>query len=180
MSKKKAMGSSHVVIDIPTGRGTKIKTIGQAQVLARDFIDLGERLDMYIECAVTEGEQPIGHAVGPILEAREALQVLMGKKISDLIDKATTLAGILFEMAGERKGKKKAQSLLSSGKAEKTMRQIIEAQGGDPETKPEDLIIGRARMDIKTEVEGRILWINNRAIVRSLELKGHRTIREQD
>ena len=79
MSKKKAIGADYIVIDIPTGRGAKIKTIGEAQALAQDFIELGKRLDMYVQCAVTFGEQPIGYAIGPALEAREALLALMGE-----------------------------------------------------------------------------------------------------
>ena len=164
MSKKKAMGSTHVVIDIPTGRGAKIKTIGQAHQLARDFIELGDRLDMRIRCAVTEGEQPIGCAIGPILEAREALEALMGGGPPGLIDKATSLTGILFEMVGEYNGKEKALSLLSSGRAEEKMRQIIEAQGGNPDVKPEDLAVGSKWVDMKADRSGRILWINNRSI----------------
>jgi len=98
MSKKKAISADYVVMDIPAGRGAKIKTIGEAHALARDFIELGRRLDMRVHCAVTFGEQPIGYAIGPALEAREALSTLMGEGPVDLIDKATSLAGILFEM----------------------------------------------------------------------------------
>lgn len=172
LSKKGAMGSSHVVIDIPTGRGAKIKTIGQTHQLAADFIVLGARLGMHIECAVTEGEQPIGQAVGPILEARESLQALMGSGPPDLIDKATSLAGILFEMVGEENGKGKAMDLLTSGKAEEKMRQIIEAQGGDPGVEPESLAVGDRWVDIKAERNGRILWINNGAITQIARAAG--------
>lgn len=164
MSKKKAMGSTHIVIDIPTGQGAKIKTFNQAHVLARDFIDLGGRLDMHVECAVTEGVQPIGRAIGPVLEAREALQALQGGGPPDLVDKATSLAGILFEMIGVDNGKEKAHALLTSGKAEEKMRSIIEAQGGDPEVKPDDLITGEKWADVKAKRDGRVLWFDNRVI----------------
>jgi AMP phosphorylase len=102
MSKKKAVGANFLVIDIPTGRGTKIKTIGDADLLAKDFINLGKKLDIKTQCAVTFGEEPIGHTIGPALEAREALEVLMRRKnLPDLIDKATGIAGILLEMVGK-------------------------------------------------------------------------------
>lgn len=172
ISKKKAMGSTHIVIDIPVGRGAKIKTLEQAQQLAMDFIELGRRLGMQIECAITEGEQPVGYTVGPVLEAREALEALMGRGPPDLVDKATSLAGILFKMLGEEKGKEKAMSLLSSGKAEEKLRQIIEAQGGDPEVKPEDLPIGDKLIDIKAELGGRVLWINNFAVAQIARVAG--------
>lgn len=172
ISKKRAMGSTHVVVDIPTGRGAKINTVAQAQQLATDFIELGSRLGMRIECALTEGEQPVGNTVGPVLEAREALQALMGSGPPDLIDKATSLAGILFEMMGEKNGKEKAQNILMSGKAEEKLRQIIEAQGGNPEVKPEELTVGQKWIDIEAEIDGRVLWINNRAIAQMARTAG--------
>ena len=161
MSKKKAIGATHVVVDIPTGRGAKIKTIGEAQTLAYDFVDLGKRLGMRIQCAVTFGEQPIGYAVGPALEAREALSTIMGDGPADLKEKATDVAGILFEMVGVENGKRKAAALLRSGKAEKKLRQIVEAQGGNPKIKPEDIKVGSKTAEVTTDKSGRVLWINN-------------------
>ncbi len=172
LSKKKAMGSSHVVIDIPVGRGAKMNTIGQTNQLAEDFILLGARLGMHIECAVTEGEQPVGHAIGPVLEAREALEALMGSGPPDLIDKATGLAGVLFEMVGEEKGKERAMDILSSGEAEKKMRHIIEAQGGDPGVRPEDLRVGEKWLDITAGRSGRVLSVDNRVIAQIARVAG--------
>ena len=172
LSKKKAMGSSHVVIDIPTGRGAKMSTINETSQLAENFIVLGARLGMHIECAVTEGEQPIGCSIGPVLEAREALETLMGSGPPDLIDKATSLAGILFEMVGEENGKARAKDLLASGKAEEKMRQIIGAQGGDQEVLPEDLEVGDKWTDVMAQRSGRILGVDNRAIARIARTAG--------
>ena len=164
MSKKKAIGATHVVIDIPTGRGAKIKTIGKAQALAYDFMDLGKRLGINVQCAVTFGEQPPGYAIGPALEAREALSAIMGNGPADLREKATSIAGILFEMVGVENGKQKAEDLLNSGKAERKLREIIEAQGGNPEIKPEDIKVGDKKAEITTDKDGRVLWINNTSI----------------
>jgi AMP phosphorylase len=166
ISKKKAMGSTHVIVDIPTGIGAKIATVNQAEQLAMNFIELGDRLDMGIECVISEGGQPIGRAVGPALEAREALEALMGKGPHDLMDKATDLAGALFEMVGESDGKDIAKKILSSGKALEKMREIIGAQGGDPDIAPEGLEISNNWLDIDAELDGRVLWVNNRAIAR--------------
>jgi AMP phosphorylase len=90
MSKKKAVRANLLVVDIPRGRGAKVKTIGEADLLAKDFLEIGSRLGIKVRCAVTYGEQPIGYAVGPALEANEALQALMGRESPlDLIEKAT-------------------------------------------------------------------------------------------
>jgi AMP phosphorylase len=72
MAKKKAVGATHLVIDIPTGRGAKVKTIGDAQILAKDFITLGSMLKIKVNAAITYGEQPIGYSIGAGLEAKEA------------------------------------------------------------------------------------------------------------
>jgi AMP phosphorylase len=172
LSKKKAMGSSHVVVDIPAGREAKIHSLSEAHRLAGDFIVLGSRLGMHIECAITEGEQPIGYAVGPNLEAREALMALGGRGPADLKDKAITLAGILLEMVGEKDGNKKAKEILSSGKAEEKMREIIQAQGGNPDVKPDDLITAENWIDVKAKRDGRVLWIHNRAIAQIARMAG--------
>jgi AMP phosphorylase len=164
MSKKKAIGATHVIIDIPTGRGTKTKTIGQAEALAYDFIDLGKRLGTNVQCAITFGEQPIGYAIGPALEAREALSTILGNGPVDLKEKATNVAGILFEMVGLENGKQKAEVLLKSGKAEKKLREIIEAQGGNPKIKPGEIEVGDKKAEITANGEGRVLWIDNRKI----------------
>jgi AMP phosphorylase len=164
MSKKRAIGAEYVVVDIPTGRGAKIKTIGEAQTLAQDFIELGKRLGMNIQCAVTFGEQPIGYAIGPALEAREALSTLMGKGPVDLVNKAASLAGLLFEMMESNDGAQEAKSIIKSGKAEKKLREIIAAQGGDPDVKPEDIEVGHETLEIRAEEKGNVQWINNRAM----------------
>ena len=164
MSKKKAIGANYVVIDIPTGVETKIKTINQAHELAEDFIELGKRLGIHVACGITFGRQPLGHYIGPALEAKEALMTLRGRGPRDLIEKATTLAGILFETL-DKGDKKTALHILKSGKAEKKMREIIEAQGGNPKIQVDDLPIGEKYATVKSEKEGKVLWIKNSEIV---------------
>ncbi|WP_297065844.1 AMP phosphorylase [Thermococcus sp.] len=168
MSKKYAMGSQYVLIDIPTGKGVKVETVDQARALARDFIELGKRLGQYVEVAITYGGQPIGHTVGPALEAREALSALMtGKGPGSLIEKATGLAGILLEMGGVAPagmGKKMAKEILESGKAWEKMKEIIEAQGGDPNIKPEEIPIGDKTYTFTAPTSGYVTAIDNRAI----------------
>jgi len=166
MSKKKAVGANFLVVDIPTGRGTKIKTLGDANLLSKDFISLGKRLDITTQCAITFGEQPVGYTIGPALEAKEALEVLMRKKfVPDLIDKAAHIAGILFEMVGKRDGELLAREIIKSGRAEQKLREIIELQHGNPNIKPEDIHIGDSGIDFHSEKSGVVLWIDNAALV---------------
>ena len=164
MSKKKAVGAEYVVIDIPTGKETKITSMQRARELADDFIELGKRLGIHVACGITFGEQPLGYCIGPALEAREALLTLQGKGPRDLIEKSTMLCDILFNEAGAR-NHGAALEVLKSGKAEKKMRKIIEAQGGDPEIKPENIEVGNKTFKVKSDADGRVLWIKNSAIV---------------
>ena len=166
LSKKKAIGATHVVIDIPTGMGAKIKTRTEAYALASDFVDLGKRLGLNIQCALTYGDQPLGCGIGPALEAKEALMTLMGGGPPDLREKAVSLAGILFEMVGVEDGRAKAEDMLVSGRAEKKMREIIGAQGGNPAVKPEDIPIGAESAVVRSERAGKVLWLSTEDIVR--------------
>ena len=166
MSKKKAIGATHVVLDIPTGGGAKIKTISEADALAADFIDLGKRLGINVQCGVTFGEQPLGNAVGPALEAREALAAITGNGPADLREKATSLAGILLEMVGKERGKQVADELLKSGKAEEKLKQIIQAQGGDPRVKPEEIAVGDKKSELIADKDGEVLRISNEDIAK--------------
>ncbi|MFB6076404.1 MAG: AMP phosphorylase, partial [Candidatus Aenigmatarchaeota archaeon] len=162
MAKKKSVNADYVVIDIPTGRGAKIKTIEEAQELAEDFIELGKRLGIEVKCASTYGEQPLGYAMGPALEAKEALETLDNvNKTPDLVEKVTSLAGILLETSGEKNGKKKAMDILKKGNAEKKFREIINTQGGDPNISVGDIQLGDKTVYIKSKDKGRVLWLSN-------------------
>jgi len=171
MSKKKAVGATHLVVDLPTGRGTKVKTFGSAHEFAKDFIEIGKRLNINTACAITFGEQPIGNAIGPALEAREALETIHNLKSTDLVDKACSLAGILLEMVG--KGNKQiALQILKSGKAEKKLRHIIEEQGGNPKIKLGDIPIGDKCVTINASKSGTVMWIKNAEIADIAKLAG--------
>lgn len=164
MSKKLAMGADHILIDIPTGPKAKVEDINHARDLARDFIELGRKLNAQVEAAITYGGQPIGYAVGPALEAREALETLRGKGPRSLVEKATSLAGVMLELgkvAAPGMGKQMASEILNSGKADQKMREIIEAQGGDPNVEPDDLPVGDKKEVILSTQEGYVTQIDN-------------------
>lgn len=169
MSKKHSIGAKFLVLDLPTGRGSKIKTIGDAHSLSEQFILLGKKMDMNVSCAITFGEQPLGYYIGPALEAYEALLTVMNKSRSyDLIEKSTQLAGMLFEATGKAKpgqGKRLAMDILKSGKAEKKLREIIALQGGNEKIKPGDMPIGSYSYNVKAMNEGQVFWIKNADIV---------------
>lgn len=173
MSKKKSVGCRYLIVDIPVGPEAKIRDKPDAEKLAADFITLGKRLGIKVDCAITRGDQPVGYAIGPALEAREALEVIMNLKqadakgavrSSDVLGKATSIAGLLLSMVG--KGNKKvAELIIRSGKAESKLRQIIEAQGGNPKIKPDDIDVGHYTFSVKSKLDGMVCGISNDAVV---------------
>ena len=166
MSKKLAISANYLLVDIPMGSGTKVPTIEEARAYSRDLMDLGERLDMHIECAITYADQPVGSAVGPILEARECISILEGSKHpASVIEKACDCAGIILDMAGIPGGAAKAREILESGAAHKKFMEIVVAQGGNPELKSSDLVPGAFKEDVVASKSGYVHSIRNKDIV---------------
>ncbi|MFP3985565.1 MAG: AMP phosphorylase [Candidatus Bathyarchaeia archaeon] len=167
ISKKLSVGADHVIIDIPVGAETKVTTIEEARKLAKNFVELSERFNMNLQCGVTYGGQPVGHMVGPALEAREALLALEGQGPSSLVEKSTALAGMLLEMgfkAQPGQGKDLAKEIVTSGKALEKMREIIEIQGGNPKIQPQDIRVGQHTVAIKAPCDGYVTNVSNTAI----------------
>ncbi|VVB56016.1 AMP phosphorylase [uncultured archaeon] len=176
MAKKGAVGADCVVIDIPVGSGTKIHSMEEGKKLARDLIDLGERLGMSVECAMTYGASPVGRTIGPAIEVREALKVLETMQgPNSLIEKSTGLAGILLEMGGvatRGRGKEMAMETLRSGKAFEKLKQIIEVQGGNPNIVHTDIKPGEHRGELMSPADGYVIEFDNKRIVELARIAG--------
>jgi len=168
MSKKKAVGAKHLLMDIPTGNGTKAQTEEEAKRTARDFIELGEKIGINVECAITYGGQPIGRAVGPALEAAEAIAILEGAPgPRSVLEKSLNLAGMILEMGGvARNGYDEALSILKNGRALEKFREIVEAQGGKKNITASDAPIGKLTKEITADKSGYVNFIDNRSIVK--------------
>ncbi len=174
MAKKMAVGATHILIDLPIGRHTKIRTKAQAERLKRLFRIVGKQLKMKTYVVTTNGQEPIGNGVGPVLEARDVLYVLRrdSKRPLDLERKAILLSGKLLEIAGVKNGVKKAGKILESGLAYAKMQDIIKAQGGDPHTNPDKLKLGRYTYHARAAKSGKITDINTKSIARIARIAG--------
>ena len=176
MAKKGAVGADAVVMDMPVGPGTKLTTPEAGRTLAKDLIDLGERLGIRVECAMTFGGSPVGRTIGPALEVKEALTVLENKGgPNSLKEKSLSLAGILLEMggvAGRGEGYSAAEDILTSGKALEKLKQIIEIQGGDPAIKSEDIVTGENCEDILAPAGGYVVAFFNKRLVELARMAG--------
>jgi AMP phosphorylase len=175
LAKKMAVGSTHILIDLPIGKGCKLEDIEHAKHLQRQFSRLADRLGIKVQTVFTIGDEPIGNGIGPALEARDALSVLQNHGPKDLREKSLNLAGNLLEMSGKVKrgnGRKIAEQILNSGKALKKMREIIEAQGGDPDIKAEEIEIGRYTYDFISNKRGKIEFIDSLLISKIARILG--------
>ncbi len=133
LSKKISVDSNYVLIDIPYGKSAKLKR-KKAEELKNRFLRLGKKFNLNLEVVLTDGSQPIGNGIGPVLEMIDIIKVLKRENPpSDLEEKSLMLAGKILEMVGKAKkgeGKKLAKEILDSGKAFKKFKEIIEAQHG--------------------------------------------------
>jgi len=169
ISKKIAMGVKYMVLDLPYGKGTKIEDEKYGMQLAQKFKDVGEAVGIKITSALTYGSQPVGHTVGPALEAKEALESLINPygAPNSLLIKSASLAGLLFENVGlveKGLGYDAALSLIFKGKSYQKLKEIIAAQGGNPDIKPDDLPVGHYTYDVTAEKDGYITFIDNNEI----------------
>ena len=164
LSKKLAAGSKYILIDIPYGKNAKVSK-KKALNLKKKFERLGGYFRKTIRVVLTEGKEPIGNGIGPLLELKDIIKVLDTKQQGprDLEKKSIFLSGQILEMtkkAKKGKGEDLAREMLYSGKAYKKFEQIIKAQKGKLiELKP-----GKFKKDILAKKAGTIKEIHNKEI----------------
>ena len=162
ISKKLAVGSKYILIDIPYGKSAKVNK-QQALKLKLKFEKLGKYFKKKLKVVLTNGDEPIGDGVGPVLELKDVLKVLKREKDApkDLEEKSLFLAGTLLEMtkkAKRGKGIQIAREILDSKKALKKFEEIIKAQGG----KIKVLKSAKYKHKILAKRKGKIKEINNK------------------
>ncbi|UTW47541.1 thymidine phosphorylase family protein [Bacterioplanoides sp. SCSIO 12839] len=172
ISKKVAAGSQQVLIDIPVGPTAKVRSQAMAERLASLLEQTGKAMGLNVSTVITDGTQPIGRGIGPALEARDVLQVLMNDQNApqDLKQKSLQLAGTMLEMAQHcdvGDGFKLAEETLISGNAMVKFCAICDAQGGfqQPGTAP-------YTHTITATANGVVAYFNNRFISRLASLAG--------
>ncbi|MFA5141682.1 MAG: thymidine phosphorylase family protein [Candidatus Woesearchaeota archaeon] len=174
LAKKSAVGATHVLIDIPVGPQTKIKSEKQASHLKGEFEKLGHALGMKVHVILTDGREPIGHGIGPNLEARDVLWLLKNdpRAPMDLRKKSLFMAAEIMKMAGMKRPEETARVMLDSGLAFKKMQAIIREQGGDCHINPERIKVGVFSEKIVASKAGVIKSINSNGISRIARIAG--------
>lgn len=173
LSKKLAAGSTHLIIDIPVGPTAKVRQMRQALALRKLFEFVGDRLNLHLEVMITDGRQPVGRGIGPVLEARDVMQVLQNDPDApaDLRQKSLLLAGRIIEFDPDVRGGQGyaiARDILESGRACEKMNAIIQAQGA----KVVDLSPGSLCHEVPACCDGVVTNIDNFQMAKIARLAG--------
>lgn len=172
LSKKLAVGATHVLIDVPVGLTAKIRSQYASTLFSERLRTIGRALGLDVSTYVCAGDQPVGRGIGPSLEARDVLSVLQNRSNApaDLADKSVDIAGRLLEMGGKAlpgEGQACAHRILSSGLAWRQFQRICEAQGGMREP-----LVGRHSKPVTARHSGVVTAIDNRHLARVAKLAG--------
>jgi thymidine phosphorylase len=130
MSKKIAEGTSALVLDVKTGSGAFMRHEDQAIELARTMVALGQEHGVRTRALVTRMDTPLGLNVGNALEVEESVEALSGAGPVDLMEVTYALAEHMLALAGIAADPRAA---ITSGRALGTYKEMIRAQGGDPD-----------------------------------------------
>ena len=133
MSKKIAEGTSALVLDVKTGAGAFMSDPEKAKELAHVMVGLGKRAGVKTIALVTAMDIPLGLTAGNALEVRESVEVLAGGGPADIVELTVLLAREMLETVGITNVD--PADMLKNGKAMDVWRQMISAQGGDPDAK---------------------------------------------
>ena len=135
MSKKIAAGSDVIVLDVKCGSGAFMKTLEEAEELAKTMVEIGHGVGRETYAVLSDMSQPLGKYVGNALEVKEAIKTLKGNGPADLLEACMTLASYMLLGVGRAKSVSEAEALLQStiddGSALKKLAEFVEAQGGD-------------------------------------------------
>ena len=148
MSKKIAEGTHALVLDVKVGRGAFIKTVERARELATTMVALGTSHGVATVAQLTAMDAPLGRAVGNALEVTESVDVLQGGGPTDVRELTVELARIMLELVDIHVD---PASKLDDGSAYAVYREMIEAQGGDPDA---PMPVAAVRRDVLASYDG--------------------------
>jgi len=188
MSKKLASGAQHILLDVKVGRGAFMRSVGEAEELARLMVSIAEGAGRQAVAVLTAMDEPLGAAIGNGVEVNEALEVLRGGGPADVRELSISLAAHALHMASDqvagglgrerRQGlddaKRRAQDLLDSGRALEALLRIIRQQGGDTAQllAAGGLPVAPARLTLEAPRSGRVAWVDALAVGQAAVLLG--------
>jgi len=173
LSKKISAGATHLLIDIPVGPTAKMDSRLAALRLRKLFEFVADRMGLHLVVIITDGEQPVGRGIGPVLEVRDVLQVLENDPQApiDLRDKSLQLAGRILEFDPDVRGGQGyfiARDILESGRALNKLQDIMKAQGRNEHA----LQPGQLQHQVLASTDGVVDAIDNRQMAHIARLAG--------
>jgi pyrimidine-nucleoside phosphorylase/thymidine phosphorylase len=136
MSKKIAEGLDALVLDVKVGSGAFIKRQVDARRLAQMMVGIGRRMDKRVQALITDMSQPLGYAIGNALEVMEVSQTLQSAGPNDLTRLSLELAARMIHLgkaaASIEEARETAQRKLLDGSGYRKFKEVIQAQGGNP------------------------------------------------
>ena len=160
MSKKIAEGTSALILDVKTGSGAFMSDPLKARELAQTMVELGKRAGVNTRALITAMDVPLGLTAGNALEVRESVEVLAGGGPEDIVELTLVMAREMLDAAGIKATMDPADA-LKNGAAMDVWRQMISAQGGDPDAK---LPVAREQHVVTAESSGEIIEMNAMAV----------------
>jgi len=149
LSKKLAEGIDALVLDVKTGAGAFMKSLADAQALARTLVQIGKGAGKRVVTLITDMNQPLGTHIGNTLEVIESVGVLKGQVKNDLAELSFELAAhmlVLGEVADDlARARRKVQEIVDKGAAFRKFQEVVAAQGGDPQALEEHARMPTAR-----------------------------------
>jgi thymidine phosphorylase len=101
------------------------------------MVGIGRRMDKRVQALITDMNQPLGYAIGNALEVMEVSQTLQNAGPTDLTRISLELAARMIFLAkivpSLDEGRELAQQKLLDGSGYRKFKEVIEAQGGNPQ-----------------------------------------------
>jgi pyrimidine-nucleoside phosphorylase len=137
MSKKLAVGLDAIVLDVKVGAGAFMKRQIDARRLAQMMVGIGRRMDTRVQALITDMNQPLGFAIGNALEIMEVSQTLQNAGPVDLTRLSLELAARMIHLGKCAEtldeARELAQRKLLDGSGYRKFKEVIAAQGGNPQ-----------------------------------------------
>ena len=137
LSKKLVSGTKVLVLDVKTGSGAFMKEFDDAKKLAETMTAICHSAGVKAMALVSDMNQPLGTYVGNALEVEYAIRVLSGQEKGDFVELCLMLGSYMLVLGELVKnvdqGRKMLEEALESGRGLDKFREMIKAQGGNPE-----------------------------------------------